>query len=394
MYYVGKSIINTPIIKWEKIGNIPRVNFTSRLFSFVLWSILAVRCLGGDSQWTDCYPIFSYAIAVSPSNPNIIYVSGSHSEGGWSYLYRSMDGGNTWSFVTTFGDTIDCIAIDPYSSNTVFIGEPGRAILKSIDGCSTFYSSSSGVNSSITGDPIWIDPVNNNIMYAGGSFSKSTDYGQSWVLSTTAIGLQGLAIDPQNRQNLYGCTDDNYVSKSTNGGITWTFITTGLNENACCDFIAIDFNNPQTLYLSCYGSPSFFKSTNGGSLWVPMITGLDQTLVNNLLVDPSNTSTIYVATQGGVYQSLDGASTWAPFNNNLYSYAYNLGISLASPTTLFVTGAGINCYSFIRATGIPTETWQSLDSKIPDSSLPIEQKPIVNGNLTTKGNLFLDKNIQ
>ena len=217
--------------------------------------LLAINFVyAGNNQWTPCttgipYGLFgAYAIAVSPSNPQVIYFSGGYGNGDYTNLFRSNDAGNTWSLVTSLGVFIRSIVIDPYSSNTVYLGTQGLSLQRSIDGGSTFNSSSTGLQTSAY--PIVIDPLDSNILYTGGLLSKSTDWGQTWSLKTMGInmGVEVLAIDPMTPENIY-CSDYYWVYKSTNGGNSWSVVTTGITNLSGDYALAVDYINPQIVYL-------------------------------------------------------------------------------------------------------------------------------------------------
>ena len=71
--------------------------------------------------------------------------------------------------------------------------------------------------------------------------------------------------------------------------------------------LAIDPSTPTTIYAGIFGA--VFKSTNGGTSWTAVTT----TGVVRLAIDFSNTATVYVGTGGsGVFKSTDGGTTWQP----------------------------------------------------------------------------------
>ena len=177
------------------------------------------------------------AIAVSQSNPNVIYVGTgagiirpdlSIGDG----VYKSTDAGKTWTHLGLF-DTqmIAMIDVDPKDPDRLFVAALGhpygpnteRGLFRSTDGGKSFqkvlykdeYTSANDVR---------IDPSNPNIVYAalweqqqsyieGGAFGgagrgifKSTDGGTTWKQLTEglpAIGQANLAISPSNPQVIY-----------------------------------------------------------------------------------------------------------------------------------------------------------------------------------------------
>jgi hypothetical protein len=321
----------------------------------------------GINQWTGCAS-YGLAIAVSPSNPKIVYISGGNTLGGGYNLYRSIDGGNSYTLITTFGGNIQSISIDPNNSSLIYLGKPNFGFYKTINACSTFSFITTGLASPYSTYPITIDPHNSNILYAGLVLSKSTDYGETWSQITNGMpwptSAYALALDPNDSQILY-CAGGGNVFKSINGGDTWSTITIGLPGNTTgYDGIAVDPLNPKTLYICTNGAGSYFyKSTTGGSFWmgVGKENGLTEG-VNSFMINPVNHNCLYIASQfGGIYQSLDGASTWTYFGPN--AIAYQLAMSVSDKTTLIIVGQGTWCYTFID-TAVPDNFWKQLDLNI------------------------------
>lgn len=124
-------------------------------------------------------------------------------------------------------------------------------------------------------------PGNPTIMFAGspsGGLWKSTDAGNSWSTNTDLlpnIGVSSIVIDPSDPDIMYiatgdGDAGDTYtigVLKSVDGGLTWN--TTGLTYNVS-----------------------------------------QMQAVRKLLIHPSNTDTLFAATNAGIYRSLDAGNTW------------------------------------------------------------------------------------
>jgi photosystem II stability/assembly factor-like uncharacterized protein len=72
--------------------------------------------------------------------------------------------------------------------------------------------------------------------------------------------------------------------------------------------LAIDPQNPRTVYAGVYKGGAF-KSTDGGASWRPV--GLKDLTVSKVTLDPSNPRTVYAGTGGGVFKSVHGGEPWA-----------------------------------------------------------------------------------
>ena len=208
-------------------------------------------------------------IAVSPAGS--LYVTGSTpvvatfpTAGSIQYginsdIYRSRDGGASWTGNLPGGPSILFFAVDPKTPSRVF----------SATGGALYLSTDSGANwsTALAGDVKFLifDPINPSILYALGSFAfySSTNGGVNWTRSNRPSAFAtGLVIDPKNPATLYLATY-NGVYKSTNSGSTWALAG---SDTGAAVALVIDPQNPSTLYVG--GQPVVRKSTDGGATWI------------------------------------------------------------------------------------------------------------------------------
>lgn len=259
------------------------------------------------------------AIAVAPSDPNIVYVAsgeGLHrpdlSVG--DGIYKSMDAGKTWTHLgLRDGQQIPALAVDPKDPKRIF--------------------------AAVLGHPY--GPNEERGIY------RSTDGGQSWqkVLYKDAnTGGADVAIDPSNSQIVYaslwegrqGPWEDNNefpgpaggLFKSTDGGNTWRQLTKGLPNNVVHIYVAIAAGQPSRLYATFsttekakYASGKglgFYRSDDAGESWynvtndprpAMLIGGGDLPVPK---VDPTNPDVVY-STSIVTLKSTDGGKTWTSF---------------------------------------------------------------------------------
>ena len=137
----------------------------------------------------------------------------------------------------------------------------------------------------------------------------------------TNLEIHSLAIDPARSTTVYAGTH-NGLFKSLDGGATWR--ESGLPDRATTHLV-IDFANPNILYAgtACTSRVCFcpvhplFKSTDGGGSWSNRISPPDQAcdIIRALVMDPSDTNTLYIAASGlsgfpPLLKSTDGGVTW------------------------------------------------------------------------------------
>ena len=270
--------------------------------------------------WTpifDAQPTQSIgAIAVAPSDPNIVYVAsgeGLHrpdlSVG--DGIYKSTDGGKAWAHLgLRDSQQIPALVIDPRDPNRLFaavLGHPygaseERGIFRSTDGGQT-WTKVLYKDASTGASDVEMDPSNPNVLYA--SLWQST-------------------LGPWEDKNSYSGTSGG-LFKSTDGGDTWHPVMNGLPKNVTQNYVAIAPSQPNRLYCIVgttepggYASGKglgFYRSDDGGEHWsvgtddprpVMRIGGGDLPIPN---VDPKNPDIVYSVSIVTV-RSTDGGKTW------------------------------------------------------------------------------------
>jgi hypothetical protein len=172
-----------------------------------------------------------------------------------------------------------------------------------------------------------LDPLSTNTVYEGGvtglQAGKTTNGAVSWTPLSPPDGFVfSIAIHPVNDSIVFMAGPFG-MSKSTDGGTTWTSPLFGFLQS-----IAIDPNTPSTMYVdadvpsNCSGTPetcatqtsTVYKSLDTGNTWnvagaLPADNvGFVQT--GPLVIDPGETSTLYLGGDTGVSKSADGGMTW------------------------------------------------------------------------------------
>ncbi|MEK7395970.1 MAG: hypothetical protein AAB116_03435, partial [Candidatus Poribacteria bacterium] len=255
------------------------------------------------------------------------------------------------------GGFLTAIAIDPTNENIVYVGTDLAGIFKSTDGGQNFKFICKGLKNLVI-QKIVIDPRNTNILYLGteGGLYKSTDGGGNWVKkingfiesgSSLSYPIKAIAIDPNNSNIIYAGFGnalgndsvhyswgyDKYsqgqIYKSTNGGETWKLIiNTGIETPAYIFEIAISSANSNNIFITT--EKGFYKSNNGGISWVrktvclDRMTGIPFNDVRGLALHPTDPNILYVTVwspqtpwNGGVFKSIDAGETWVAKNQGL-----------------------------------------------------------------------------
>lgn len=287
-------------------------------------------------------------VAVDPTNSNTIYVAAA---GGG--VWKTTNGGSNWTPLTDNQATLSmgAIAVAPSNPNIIYAGTGeannsvdsnfGQGILVSTDaGKSWTLENDGGIFKDSNVARIVIDPLNPEIAYvaldspyAENGIWKTTDGGSTWTNTTISITndqpYSDLAIDPANPEILYaaigGVSGSTFsgVYKSLDGGSTWSILTGVPNGDSDGRImLAISQSDPNTLYVtisepytsSGTGLYEFLNTNDGGATFTDLSTtpnylGSQGWYANAVIVDPTNPNIVYAA-GFHVIQSMDGGSTW------------------------------------------------------------------------------------
>lgn len=275
------------------------------------------------------------AIAVAPSDPNIVYVGtgepdirSQHSYG--IGIFKSTDAGKTWHSVG-LSDTrqIGKIVIDPLNPNRVYVAALGhvydnnteRGVFRSIDGGAhwkkVLFSSTNPEG--VGAIDLAIDPQHPKTVYAslwatrrppwsvyaptnlpGGGLFKTTDGGDTWhqlaggLPADQFVGKIGVAVSPSNPKRLYAVVDDlgTAIARSMNPAAART-----MNDSAAKPVGGV--------YLSDDAGATWHLVNDEQRLW-----GRGW-YFGQMAVDPTNPDRAYDINTS-TYMTLDAGKTWVP----------------------------------------------------------------------------------
>src|ERR1051325_5522343 len=186
-----------------------------------------------------------------------------------------------------------------------------------------------------------------------------------------------IAINPNNPQVIYIGTAGGGVWRTDDGGQHWKPIfdrqlSLGIGEPGG---IAIDPNNTSVLYVGTSGritrqpAAGLFKSTDAGGSWIRLGSGFPWgntgnanqfagQWINIVMVDPTNSSTVYLASTSGVFRSTDGGQNWT-LGTNGFGDVRTLVIDGTSPAGARRLYAGISGRGVFR-TNDGGQTWTQI----------------------------------
>lgn len=312
------------------------------------------------------------AIAVSESDPNILYVGegeqtlrGNVSSG--KGMWKSVDAGETWKFIgLPKSEHISRIKIHPEDPNVVYVGVIGnlwkpnveRGLYKTTDGGVSwnkilYVSDKAGV-----GDII-LDPNNSRIIYAstwqmkrngyrmdsGGPDSKvfrSFDSGKTWEdiskfngLPEFPWGIVGVTISPVNSKRIWLMIEspDGGLFRSDDGGNNWKKVNSNraLRQRAWYyTRIYADSQNEDKIYVL---NVSYGVSTDGGKTFT--LKNAPHGDHHDLWIDPDNNMRLAIADDGGAQISNDGGENWTTYFNQPTAQFYRVSTDNSFPYRIY-----------------------------------------------------------
>jgi photosystem II stability/assembly factor-like uncharacterized protein len=212
------------------------------------------------------------AIVVDPRDENVLYASSwtrnSAAFGGG--VYRSADGGETWSSAGLVGQAVRALAMSPSNPDELVAGTL-EGVYRSLDAAKSWQR---------------ISPEHHEELR----------------------NLDSLAIDPRDPQIIYAGTF-HLPWKTTDGGRTWRPVHEGMIDDSDVMSLLIDAGNFGRIYASaCSG---IYRSEDGAAQW-KKIQGIPYAARRTYAIaqDPRRPASVYAATSEGLWKTEDAGMTW------------------------------------------------------------------------------------
>jgi photosystem II stability/assembly factor-like uncharacterized protein len=340
------------------------------------------------------------AVSVSQSNPNIVYAGmgeaclrGNLSSG--DGVYKSTDAGKTWTHVGLADSSqIGRMQVHPTNPDIVFaaaIGHPygpnaERGVFRSKDGGKT-WQKVLYVNDKTGAADIAMDATNPQVLFAttwqmlrtpwdiystgaGGGLYKSTDGGDTWTRLTTGLppgnlGKIGVAVSPANPQRVWATVEADArggVYRSDDAGRTWQLMNDDFNMTARQYYYGHIFADPidaNTIYTFC--AKYFYKSTDGGKTYTNVQTPHSD--YHDLWIDPKDPARMVNGSDGGASVTFNAGRTWSSMDNQPTAQFYAVITDHGTPYRVYGSqqdNTTVSIASRTNSAGITENDWHSV----------------------------------
>lgn len=322
------------------------------------------------------------AIAVSPSDPNIVYVASgeglqrpdlSVGDG----IFKSTDAGATWTHLgLRDGQQIPQIIVDPRNPDRVFaavLGHPygpneERGIFRSLDGGRTFVRVLH-VDENTGGSELAFDPSDPRTVYAGlwesrqgpwenaawsgtkGGLFKSTDGGTTWTKlhlvpaspaasSTPEPIVQiNIGIAPSKPRRVYAAVAlarGTALYRSDDAGATWERLADARPASRIgggdLPRVAVHPLDPDTVFVA---STVSWKSTDGGRTFRAFKGAPGGDDYQNIWINPARPDIMLYASDQGAVITVNGGETWSSWYNQPTAQLYHVAADNAFPYRVY-----------------------------------------------------------
>jgi len=314
----------------------------------------------------------SGALAVSPTDPRIVYAS-FPGEG----LYRSRDGGISWSQVSGPENAYPGLTVSAQSPRTLYAISDGRPV-RSWDSGAHWTLLDGGFPQI----PRVLDLAadSRGTVYAGtaglpGGVFRSDDAGSTWtrrIQGLTALAVTSVAVDPADPDRIW--TAGNSVYRTANGGVRWARVPDPA-VTVKARSLAIGAGSQVFAEASAYrtGEESLWTTLDNGASWKLLLGSPRVGEVSAFRVAPSSLSTIYLAgydtsRKVEVLRSTDRGATWQERSSGAALPGCgitDLAVAPSDAEVVYISGGQFDpliraCRPAVIRSGDGGATWSSL----------------------------------
>ncbi len=263
-------------------------------------------------------------LAISPSHPNVLYAIYADNVGPLLGVYKTVDGGDSWQRIdkpsmagvfASFGWWFGNIRVSPVDPEVVYA--VGFDVYKTSNGGQTWSNTSLGVHVDHHGLAISVSDPDFVVDGNDGGIYLSNNAGDNWskVRNLPITQFYTCEIDEQLPQRLYGGTQDNGTNRTQTGRLDdWQHIFGGDGF-----YVLVDPTDNRFVYAE-FQFGNLARSTNGGASFQRARNGISSGERSNwnapVVFNPQNPKSLYFGTER-IYKSSNRAQSWQPISPGL-----------------------------------------------------------------------------
>lgn len=341
-------------------------------------------------------------VTLDPNDSNTVWVGTGENVGGRHVgfgdgVYRSRDGGQNFENLGLRGtEHISKIVVDPRNSSVVFVAAQGplwnkggeRGLFRSEDGGATWtHVLGKGEWTGVT--DVVLDPVNPDVMYAAthqrhrtiwallntgpeSGIHKSVDGGRTWRQLSTGLpgedkGKISLAVSPQKNHVVYATIElpnrTGGFFRSGNSGESWEKMSDFVSGATGPHYYQEIYADPHRFDVIYHANVFLVRSMDGGRNFESCEGDHKHSDNHVVAFHPTDPEFLLVGTDGGLYRSSDWARTWSFFGNLPLTQFYKVDVDYDTPFYHVVGGTQDNNSQYGPAAtrfeqGIASEDWR------------------------------------
>ncbi|MEE8593547.1 MAG: hypothetical protein V3T03_05425 [Candidatus Bipolaricaulota bacterium] len=312
-----------------------------------------------------------FNLIIDPQDPGVLFLVGgcdvrfgSFTSAGLnpdvvSGIYRSVDGGTSWTCINSGGlgvgsGAVKSLAFSEQSSD-VILAAAENGLYVSLDRGVTWTANTNLPYATLGGvaiaDSYVLAMTNGAGVLRGRLGSTGTVVWESNAVLEAHVYFAQVIADSRNAGTLYASGYPGGVFKSTDDGVTWHEANFGMTSFSVDDplrqgYYALGLapSNSLVLYLGLYGK-GVYKSVDAAGTWMPMNGEEGEMLgqyVTALTIDPENEQHVFVSTENGIFRTVDGGRTWVEANDGMpTSDVRAIGFTLAGELYAGTRGYGL-----------------------------------------------------
>jgi photosystem II stability/assembly factor-like uncharacterized protein len=303
------------------------------------------------------YGYYDNVLAVSPVDPNVVIVAGMN-------MKKTINGGNNWTSVPTAGHLDNhCVTFAPGSSTNILCGNDG-GLFHTTNGGTTWSSLNKGL--AITQFyRVGLSRITPGLMIAGAQDNGNLKLSAgTWTNVTNADGMGGF-IDFANDNIMYATIQNGSLFRSTNGGASWTPISTPSNGAWVTPFC-----QSRTVANTIYAATDkVYKSTNQGTTWAAISGALGGVGAFTILKTHPNPEYLIAGDENYLYRTTNDGTTWTNITGTLPvagNYLTDATMSDNDPQVIWATFSGYNAGQKVYKTTNGGSTWTNISGTLPN----------------------------